>query len=606
MSLIKQTTSSPIDITSEYHAILERTLPDVGRAPLRGDVKVSGLTASESRALTLRFYAGYDAGNDRGELVFESSVVFAAGAAAEQRTRHLSFAVPDLAGNQAVALTLESDNANDTTVTVVAALALNVTDRVHEWFVDAGIGDDTNNDGRHELTPFATIGAAVTASADGDTIFIGPGTYDEAVDLDTANKGLTLRGAGIGKTVLSQNDVARTIQLEDNSSVFDLSAISTKAGDGQGLYAGFKDNLRVERVYAEGPYDGALFGSIGHITIRDLRAESPFDALVVSGDSCIIEDTVALSTAVGVSGHGMRIGVTGGVLINSQAITVRSGAAGGDLCGITITGSLVMRGCRFYAELEDNFQGLNNAVAVEVNSSGVVLLDGCTLGTANVEEGAEYDIKRSAGVAAVSNTLYDTAKTTGTIIQVPPGAEILADSDALEQRLTAARAAKLDNLDAPVSSRSSHDDPDPNGHIDAATSTRATPADVHVTVTPAYGRQSSRRVGGIIHLPEDSNETLAWHLADSDGVDVDLTGYTGLDLEVYAAAGELLFERTLANGGLVIDNLEHGRVTITFTPDNLATAGTCKYEFWGIQEGGLPTCLARGSLIIEPTFGPTP
>ncbi len=143
------------------------------------------------------------------------------------------------------------------------------------------------------------------------------------------------------------------------------------------------------------------------------------------------------------------------------------------------------------------------------------------------------------------------------------------------------------------------------GRLDEILDGRATPADVHTTVTPAYGRGSSRRVGGIIHLPEDSDETLAWHLADSDGEDVDLTGYTGLALEVYAASGDLLFERTLANGGLVIDNLEHGRVTITFTPDNLATAGTCKYEFWGTQEGGLPTCLARGSLIIEPTFGPT-
>lgn len=133
----------------------------------------------------------------------------------------------------------------------------------------------------------------------------------------------------------------------------------------------------------------------------------------------------------------------------------------------------------------------------------------------------------------------------------------------------------------------------------------ANPADVHTTVTPAYARQSSRRAGGIIHLPEDSNETLAWHLTDSDGADVDLTGYTDLDLEVYAASGNLLFERTLAGGGLVIDSVEHGRVTVTFTPDNLEAAGTCKYEFWGTQEGGAPTCLARGTLIIEPTFGPS-
>jgi hypothetical protein len=50
---------------------------------------------------------------------------------------------------------------------------------------------------------------------------------------------------------------------------------------------------------------------------------------------------------------------------------------------------------------------------------------------------------------------------------------IIGYVDALEARLTAARAGYLDNLtnlDAAISSRSSHGDPDPNGYIDAAIS----------------------------------------------------------------------------------------------------------------------------------------
>lgn len=49
---------------------------------------------------------------------------------------------------------------------------------------------------------FASIQAAVNASAPGDTVTVGAGTYDEAV---TINASLTLTGAGPGATILDHN-----------------------------------------------------------------------------------------------------------------------------------------------------------------------------------------------------------------------------------------------------------------------------------------------------------------------------------------------------------------------------------------------------------------
>jgi len=132
------------------------------------------------------------------------------------------------------------------------------------------------------------------------------------------------------------------------------------------------------------------------------------------------------------------------------------------------------------------------------------------------------------------------------------------------------------------------------------------PSHVRTTIAPAVAAELLRRVGGIMHLPKSSSETIAWHLAASGGGDFDLTDYPVLELEFYTADGEFLFERTLAAGHITVVDASGGDLSVTFTPANLQAAGTHKYEFWGTKEGGEPTLIARGSVIVEPTFGPGP
>jgi len=162
---------------------------------------------------------------------------------------------------------------------------------------------------------------------------------------------------------------------------------------------------------------------------------------------------------------------------------------------------------------------------------------------------------------------------------------ILTDTDALEQRVTADRAAKIDNLDA-------------------ATSTRAVPADVHVTVAPGASRRPPTRTGGTFRLPEGSAETVAWHIEDSAGEDWNFTDYTTIQMQVYDRKGTLRFERTLAAGHITVVDASGGDLSVTFTAANLATEGTYTYELWGAKPDEEPVHVVGGPFVVENTFGP--
>jgi hypothetical protein len=56
------------------------------------------------------------------------------------------------------------------------------------FYVRASIGNDAN-DGTTPATAFQTIGAAISRLTDGDTIIVGPGTYNETIRLDAPGAG---------------------------------------------------------------------------------------------------------------------------------------------------------------------------------------------------------------------------------------------------------------------------------------------------------------------------------------------------------------------------------------------------------------------------------
>ena len=63
---------------------------------------------------------------------------------------------------------------------------------------------------------FATIGEAVAAARDGDTILVAPGTYDESV---TVTKDITIRGDGDRATGSDQPDGCRDLERSAGAAV---------------------------------------------------------------------------------------------------------------------------------------------------------------------------------------------------------------------------------------------------------------------------------------------------------------------------------------------------------------------------------------------------
>jgi len=631
MSRLDRETDTGVDVTSDPPpTILTKTLPAViGDWTLRGAVKVSALTASEGRALTLRMFAD-------GEPVFESSVPFTSGATAALRTKRISYSGVGVEAGAALTLTLASDNANDTTVDVDARLNADVEDIPHTWFVDATHGHDTEHDGRSALTPLATVGAAVTVAASGDTIQIGPGTFAEAVDLVTADKSLTLQGAGMYRTVITQSAAVHTILLHDDCTLLDLSVISTREASGSAINATEKTNPRLERVYVEGQETGGVFNFSGRMVIRDCFVKSELSALVLAGDYLFIEGTACYSGShySDFRSRALSIDADHGIVSDCIVVTERETEDLAQTIGLEVSGAVTFRRTSIYAA-NCGFNLDADVVGVRVfGADSRVLLDGCVIETPDSAGGDRFDILHEAGEVAVTGTWHDPAKTSGTITHVQPSAAILADTDALDARLTDARAARLD---ADVSSRATPADvttahattdgkidalnnlsaaqvktqadgaladydPPTKTEMDAAHALLATPADVHTTVTPVQINQPPPAEGTTIEVPENSDESLALVVLDSSGDAVDLTDYA-LTLEVYKG-GTLYFDLTTAAGEITITGAEAGQITIDFAGADLAAPGrTYRYELWGTLSEKT-TRLIAGTFVILDSKGP--
>jgi hypothetical protein len=110
------------------------------------------------------------------------------------------------------------------------------------WFV-AKTGNDAN-DGLSWDTAKLHI-AAATASG-GDSIFVGPGTFAEAVDF--TGIGLRIIGAGYGATIVSFSGSSPVLIVGDGSRLQDLEAINTSnSSEGTscaGIGSGIVENCR--------------------------------------------------------------------------------------------------------------------------------------------------------------------------------------------------------------------------------------------------------------------------------------------------------------------------------------------------------------------------
>ena len=137
--------------------------------------------------------------------------------------------------------------------------------------------------GGSSIQTYSTIQAAVSASQDGDTVDVGPGTYIEQVTITTA---ITLQGAGEGSTTI-QSPASASLAITGgnwknlkNQNVYALIGIKkstgqvtvkniTVDGDDQGT-AIDTDNNDFQGI---GAYDSNV--TVDSVTVTNVRAVSP-------------------------------------------------------------------------------------------------------------------------------------------------------------------------------------------------------------------------------------------------------------------------------------------------------------------------------------------
>ena len=151
-----------------------------------------------------------------------------------------------------------------------------------------GLDDDCDGytDGALAVPAYAaTIQAAIDASADGDTICVAAGTYDENVDFH--DHSVTLEGAGSEMTVIDGGGVTRPVTINDASISPTLRGFTLTGGQspfGAGLY-----------VMADNPV-------LDDLVITENRCTTATDCLgtglYLSGEATLTDITISDNEAI--------------------------------------------------------------------------------------------------------------------------------------------------------------------------------------------------------------------------------------------------------------------------------------------------------------------
>jgi len=232
---------------------------------------------------------------------------------------------------------------------------------LHTWYVEKDNGNDSNG-GHRWWDAKATISAAITAASDGDTIYIGPGTYDENVHV---NKELNIHGAGMRLTTVTSDDDNAIYITGKNSHITDIAGIST-ADSKMGIKIfglSGADYITLERCYGEGDFDGIMVQNgnlIQNVRLIDCYGVSKYDGLTVEGGCNIqISGCVGETNGENISGgvHAMFVQGQNVTVDNCLCFANRAKNGEYDLCGLIIRAH------------EDNLVSVRNT-SVYVNHTG--------------------------------------------------------------------------------------------------------------------------------------------------------------------------------------------------------------------------------------------
>lgn len=220
---------------------------------------------------------------------------------------------------------------------------------------------------KYDLTvPFATIAAAISASASGDVIQVGPGTYSETTAHFVLPSGVSMIGSGMDVTIISSTAITSPIlQAGTNSLIRDLT-VSATLTDGTfqypiGVSGSSVTGVTLINVKTTGDTDGLYVAgddTSGTVFLRAFNCNftSKFDAINVTRGGVAFYDCIAVATgpsstvsgiatavcASGVTAHPPRIYWHGGSVSASgaggsgvnSAFELRGGSLSGGLIEI--------------------------------------------------------------------------------------------------------------------------------------------------------------------------------------------------------------------------------------------------------------------------------
>lgn len=318
---------------------------------------------------------------------------------------------------------------------------------IHEWHV-AKNGNDTTHGGHSEEDSFLTIAAAVTAAADGDMIYIWPGTYAESVDLDTANKGLHLKGMGVNFLCKIYVSNADAVTCESNTTLENLYVRALgSSGTPQSVVASSKYNINLINCWLYSQYDAFYPTGSYYFRAKDCIFQCKYDAVNLNDthdfifDNCIFISDGTHATDVPTSGIVATTSV-GGVFNNCVFLSTKPGSTTDVVRCVYGSGvEWVFNNCTLRAYNADA-DDVGVVYGIHAVGGSLITLNNCVIHTVSVSAAANYDIYNNASTVVVGTCRYDTTKVFGTITNVNSGlsADVNAQAD------TALSDIKLDHL----------------------------------------------------------------------------------------------------------------------------------------------------------------
>lgn len=280
---------------------------------------------------------------------------------------------------------------------------------------------------------FATIQAAINASAAGDEILVAPGTYAENISLPSRT--LTLRGAGGAGVTFIDGSAANTVILLHSGSTFNTLIEGFTITNGRGNFSGgvslnfasnatFRDCVFTanERTSNQGgamrlatgcgvrlfgctfsgntaPFGAmgfAMGGDAGSVLIDGCVFEDHAGTAAAIGADAIVRDTVFRNNSGGSIGGGAN--VSGSARFYRCSFIDNSSTADGGGVGVSTTQAVTFDRCLFIGNSASSQGG-----AIRVSGGGVSLTSSVIIGnTASFGAGIEHF---GSGPSLIANTV---------------------------------------------------------------------------------------------------------------------------------------------------------------------------------------------------------